>query len=75
MSKSNLCEVDWLISLGKNMKMNTGDVIKYSCIKPYVPSVPEKEHKETQQTQIRRVLRRLVRNYTVCLQESIFEIE
>ena len=58
------------------MPVITGDAITYSCIKPYVPSIPEKGHRETEQTQTRhRRMRRLIRNYTVYLQEIIFEIE
>ena len=58
------------------MPVITGDAIKYNCIKPSVPSVQEKGHRETQQTQIRRCrTQRLIRNYTVCLQEVIIEIE
>ena len=73
MSESNLNEAGWLIPRDKNMPVINGDAIKYICIKPYVPSVPVKGDRETEQTQIR--LRRLIRNYTVCLQEIIFEIE
>ena len=74
MSKSNLNEACWLIPRGKNMLVTTGDAIKYNCIKPYVPSVPEKGHSKTEPTKIRRRrTRRLIRNYTVCLQEIIFE--
>ena len=69
MSKSNLNEAGWLIPRDKNMPVITGDAIKYNCIKPYVPSVPEKGHRDTERT------RRPIRNYTVCLQEIIFEIE
>ena len=58
------------------MPVITGDAIKYNCTKPYVPSVQEKGHRETEQTKIRRRRsRRLIRNYTVCLQEIIFEKE
>ena len=75
MSKSNLNEAGWLIPR-ENMPVITGDAIKYNCTKPYVPSVQETGHRETEQTKIRpRVLRRLIRNYTVCLQEIIFEKE
>ena len=74
MSKSYLNEAGWLIPRGKNMPVITGDAIKYNCIKPYVSSVPEKGHRETEQTQIRRHRkRRLIRDYTVCLQEIIFK--
>ena len=68
MSKSNLNVAD---SSGKTMTTITEDAIKYKCIKPYVSSVPEKGHRETEQTQNCR----LIRDYTVCLQEIIFEIE
>ena len=40
---------------------------------PYEPSVPFLGHRQTVQTQIRT--RRLIRVFTVCQQESIFEIE
>ena len=67
MSKSNINEAGWLIPREKNMPLITGDAIKYNCIKPYVPGIPEKGYRETEL--------RLTRNYTVCLQEIIFEIE
>ena len=74
MSKSNFIETSWLIPRGKDMSVITEDAMKYNYIKPYIPSVPEKEHKETEQTKIRRRrTRRLIRNYTVCIQEIIFE--
>ena len=64
MSKSKLNEAGWLIPLEKH----AGDYC--NCTKPYVPSVQEKRHRETEQTKIRRRrTRRLIRNYTVCLQE------
>ena len=58
------------------MPVITGDATKYNCTKPYVPSVQENGHRETEQTKIRRRrTRRLIKNYTVCLQEIIFEKE
>ena len=58
------------------MPVITGDSTKYNCTKPYVSSVQEKGHRETEQTKIRRRgARRLIRNYTVCLQEIILEKE
>ena len=76
MSKSNLNESGWLIPRGKNMPVIPGDAIKSNCIKTYVPSVPKKGYSETEQTQIRRRrTRRLIRNFTLCLQAIIFEIE
>ena len=76
MSKSNLNEAGWLIPREKNMPVITGDATKCNCTKPYVPSVQENGHRETEPTKIRRRRsRRLIRNYTVCLQEIIFEKE
>ena len=43
---------------------------------PYKPSVPFWGHRQTVQTEIRRRgTRRLIRVFTVCLQEFLFEIE
>ena len=75
MSKSNLNEAGWLFPREK-YPVITRNAIKYNCIEPYVPSVPEKGHRETEQTQIRRHrMQRVIRNYTVCLKEIIFEME
>ena len=42
---------------------------------PYKPSVPLLGHRQTVQTQIRRHrTRRLIKVFTVCLQEYLFEI-
>ena len=69
----------WFLSDGKfipcdNRNMNIKLLDKDIEINPYKPRVPFVGYRQTVQTQIRR-RRRLIRVFTVCLQEFLFEIE